>query len=172
MKKALAIIFSLLFIVLIGCSPPASQPQTDIPSQEVQSSDNEIQKPETANETTETEDPNQEQPDPSGQLKAHFIDVGQGDSILIQTPTQNILIDGGDRDYGSTVVDYIKNQGINKLDLVIGTHTHSDHIGGLIEVFKNIPVKEVIDPGVVHTSKTFEELPPPPTKYGPGTLPG
>ncbi len=79
---------------------------------------------------------------PSGTLKAHFINVGQGDAILIQTPSQNILIDAGDR--GNTVVNYLKAQGVNSLDLVIGTHPHADHIGGLINVFQSIPVKEVI----------------------------
>lgn len=92
---------------------------------------------------------------PAGQVKVHFIDVGQGDSILIQTPTQNILVDGGER--GDTVVDYLTNSNVNSLDLVISTHPHADHIGGLINVLQKIAVKEVIDPGVVHTTKTFEE---------------
>ncbi|MBS4022985.1 MAG: MBL fold metallo-hydrolase [Dethiobacter sp.] len=91
----------------------------------------------------------------TGQMKVHFIDVGQGDAILVQTPTQNILIDGGDR--GNTVVNYLRNLGVNSLDVVIGTHPHADHIGGLINVMQSIPVKEVIDPGVVHTTKTFED---------------
>jgi beta-lactamase superfamily II metal-dependent hydrolase len=56
-----------------------------------------------------------------------------------------------------TVVNYLKNQGVKSLDLVIGTHPHADHIGGLINVLDVIPVKEVIDPGVVHTTKTFED---------------
>lgn len=92
---------------------------------------------------------------PTGTMTVHFIDVGQGDAILIQTPSQNVLIDGGDR--GNTVVNYLRARGVNSLDLVIGTHPHSDHIGGLINVFQSIPVKEVIDPAVVHTTKTFED---------------
>ncbi len=92
---------------------------------------------------------------PGGTLKAHFIDVGQGDAILIQTPSQNILIDAGER--GNTVVNYLKSQGVHSLDLVIGTHPHADHIGGLINVMEALPVKEVIDPGVAHTTKTFED---------------
>lgn len=47
--------------------------------------------------------------------------------------------------------------GIDKLDVVIGTHPHADHIGGLIDVIRELTVKEVIDPGVIHTTKTFEE---------------
>ncbi len=75
---------------------------------------------------------------PSGQLEVHFIDVGQGDAIYIKTPEQNIIIDGGDR--GDTVVNYLKKQGVKHLDLVIGTYPHADHIGGLINVFRSIPV--------------------------------
>ena len=92
---------------------------------------------------------------PRGVLEAHFIDVGQGDSILIKTADKNILIDGGDR--GNTVVNYLRNQGVSSLDLVIGTHPHADHIGGLINVMEAIPVKEIIDPGVAHTTITFED---------------
>ncbi|MCW3490225.1 MBL fold metallo-hydrolase [Dethiobacter alkaliphilus] len=92
---------------------------------------------------------------PSGKLKVHFIDVGQGDAIYIETPSKKILIDGGDR--GNTVFDYLKELGVKSLDLVIGTHPHADHIGGLINVFQSIPVREVIDPAFIHTTKTFED---------------
>ena len=92
---------------------------------------------------------------PTGILEAHFIDVGQGDSILIKTADKNILIDGGDR--GNTVVNYLRNQGVSSLDLVIGTHPHADHIGGLINVMDAIPVREIIDTGVAHTTITFED---------------
>jgi competence protein ComEC len=90
-------------------------------------------------------------------LKAliHFIDVGQGDSIFIDLPDQNILIDGGDRNKGA--LQYLRSLNVSQLDIVVGTHAHSDHIGGLIEVLNVIPTKEVIDPGVVHTTKTFED---------------
>jgi competence protein ComEC len=91
----------------------------------------------------------------SGTLEVHFIDVGQGDSILIITPMKNILIDGGDR--GNTALNYIRNQGIQSLDYIISTHPHADHIGGLINVIQSIPIGEVIDPAVVHTTQTFED---------------
>jgi competence protein ComEC len=91
----------------------------------------------------------------ASQLEVHFIDVGQGDSIYIKTPSQNILIDGGNR--GNTALNYLRNQGVSSLDLMIGTHPHADHIGGLINVMQAIPVTEVIDPAVVHTTKTFED---------------
>ena len=63
---------------------------------------------------------------PEGQLAVHFIDVGRGRHIYRNTP-QNILIDGGE--CGSGVAGYLISQGVKSLDLVIGTHPHSDHIG-------------------------------------------
>ncbi len=89
------------------------------------------------------------------QLEVHFIDVGQGDAILIKTAEKNILVDGGGRN--SAVTGYLSSQGVRSLDLVVGTHPHADHIGGLIDVMHALPVDEVIDPAVVHTTKTFED---------------
>ncbi|UNC91977.1 ComEC/Rec2 family competence protein [Candidatus Contubernalis alkaliaceticus] len=94
-------------------------------------------------------------PEYQGQLQVHFIDVGQGDAIFIKSPSHNILIDGGER--GNTVLNYLEEQGIDELHLVIGTHPHSDHIGGLINILESMPVTEVIDSGAVHTTKTFED---------------
>jgi len=88
-------------------------------------------------------------------LTAHFIDVGQGDSILLQSGEQNILIDAGDRESGAAVVSYLRAQGVRTLDLVIATHPHADHIGGLAEVLTQIPVLRIIDSGQVHTTQTF-----------------
>lgn len=86
---------------------------------------------------------------------AHFIDVGQGDSILLQAGAQNILIDAGDRASGARVVAYLRAQGVRKIDLLIATHPHADHIGGLEEVFQQMPVARIIDSGQVHTTQTF-----------------
>jgi competence protein ComEC len=88
-------------------------------------------------------------------LTVHFIDVGQGDSILIESPSKNVLIDGGSRDSG--VLGYLQENDIVHLDLVIGTHPHDDHIGGLIAVLGSIPVTEIYDPGISYTTRTFED---------------
>jgi len=87
-------------------------------------------------------------------LTVHFIDVGQGDSILIQAPLKSVLIDGGNRN--DDAMNYLAALGVEKLDIVISTHPHADHIRGLIRVLETIPVGEVIDPGVVHTTQVFE----------------
>ncbi len=85
--------------------------------------------------------------------KVHFIDVGQGDAILIQTPSKNVLVDGGERRSG--VVAYLSDLDIDTLNVLISTHPHADHIGGLTEVLSAFTVLEVIDPGVVHTTALF-----------------
>ncbi|WP_313129766.1 ComEC/Rec2 family competence protein [Anaerocolumna sp.] len=90
--------------------------------------------------------------------KVHFIDVGQGDAILIETDEHYMLIDAGENNQGTTVVNYLKELGIKKLDYVIGTHPHSDHIGGLDTVIYSFDIGKVIMPDVVHTTKTFEDV--------------
>ncbi|WP_182126556.1 ComEC/Rec2 family competence protein [Nitrosopumilus sp. b2] len=81
-------------------------------------------------------------------LQVHFIDVGQGDSTLILTPSgYSILVDGGNNWKGDDVFDYISSQGIDRIDLMIATHPDADHIGGLDELIELIDVGHVIDNG-------------------------
>lgn len=95
---------------------------------------------------------------PGACIEVHFIDVGQGDSILIITPNnRTILIDGGERKETQTVLSYLEDQGIDRIDIAIATHPHSDHIGGLIGVIDKIPVSQIIDSGFPHTTKTYED---------------
>lgn len=91
-------------------------------------------------------------------LKVHYIDVGQGDSILIQKDGETMLIDAGDNESGKVVVDYLKKNHVSKIDYLIGTHPHSDHIGGLDTVIENFDIGKVMMPKVTHTSKTFEDV--------------
>ncbi|MEC1180831.1 MBL fold metallo-hydrolase [Metasolibacillus meyeri] len=93
------------------------------------------------------------------EMSVHFIDVGQGDSIFIQSPNgKTMLIDGGVKGAGKKVVDYLREQGVKKLDYVVATHPDADHIGGLIAVLNSISIGHFIDSGKVHTSQTFEEM--------------
>ena len=89
------------------------------------------------------------------EYEIHFIDVGQGDAILVITPDKILLVDGGWRNSG--VEQYLNDLGIDKIDYVIGTHPHADHIGGLIAIFNRFTVGEVLDPGVTHTTVTFHD---------------
>ena len=93
-----------------------------------------------------------------GELEVHFIDVGQGDSILIKQDGVNMLIDAGENNKGELVVKYLKSQGVETLDYVIGTHPHSDHIGGLDDVINSFNVGKVFMPDKMHNTKTFEDV--------------
>ncbi|WP_018249650.1 MBL fold metallo-hydrolase [Orenia marismortui] len=92
-------------------------------------------------------------------LKAHFIDVGQADSTLIQLPNnQNILIDGGNNSDASLIIRYLNNLHIKKIDYLIATHPHEDHIGGLDNIINNFKINKIYMPEVSHTSQSFKDL--------------
>ncbi|SET71856.1 Metal-dependent hydrolase, beta-lactamase superfamily II [Oceanobacillus limi] len=90
------------------------------------------------------------------EMSVHFINVGQGDSIFIQTPNgQHILVDGGPPKAGKKIVKYLEEQGIKDIDLMIATHPDKDHIGGLPRVMKDIDTTKIIDSGKLHTTQTY-----------------
>lgn len=91
-------------------------------------------------------------------LQVHFIDVGQGDSILIRQGEESMLIDVGENKAGNKVVEYCKNQGITELEYVVGTHPHEDHIGGMDDVINNIDVNEIMLTKSEYTNSTYEDV--------------
>lgn len=92
-------------------------------------------------------------------LISHYIDVGQGDSEFIELPDgTTMLIDAGTADYGETVVDYIKNLGYSKIDYLVGTHPHADHIGGMQKVVQSFDIGSVYMPKASTNTKTYENL--------------
>ncbi len=94
-----------------------------------------------------------------GDLTVDFIDVGQAEAILITTSEgKTMLIDAGDNSDEDDMVDFLNKKGIGKLDYVIGTHPHADHIGGLDAVIRNFDIGEIYMPKVSHTTKTFEDV--------------
>lgn len=94
----------------------------------------------------------------SNKLIVNYIDVGQGDSELIECNGQFMLVDAGERDKGTVVVNYLKSRGVEKLDYVIATHPHSDHIGGMSEVLNTFPVSNIIMPKVNNTTATYTNM--------------
>ncbi|HOL41339.1 MAG TPA: MBL fold metallo-hydrolase [Methanospirillum sp.] len=95
---------------------------------------------------------------PVSSLSIHFLDVGQGDAALIEHRGHAMLIDAGDPDAGSRILSYLQKQGIFSLDVLIATHPHSDHIGGMTDILNAIAVSLFIDNGAIHTSPTYRTL--------------
>lgn len=93
-----------------------------------------------------------------GNLKIYYLDVGQGDSILIQTEESNMLIDAGTNESGPKLVDYLNGLGIKELDYVIATHPHEDHIGGMDDIINNFEIDTFFMPDVITTTKTFGDV--------------
>lgn len=87
-----------------------------------------------------------------------FINVGQGDSALIQCDGHYMMIDGGPSDASSTVYSILKSKGINNIDYMIATHPDADHIGGLSGALNYAKVGKCYSPVTSHDTKTFNSL--------------
>ena len=93
-----------------------------------------------------------------GVLYAHYIDVGQGDSELITTPSgQTVLIDAGPRSSSDSLVAYLKEMKIETITYFVLTHPHEDHIGGAVEVFNHFSVENTIMPDAVTNTAVFNQ---------------
>ncbi|HHU31459.1 MAG TPA: MBL fold metallo-hydrolase [Clostridia bacterium] len=155
-KKQLTIFLIFLFILqlLAGCSGEGVdfnlEPTLEEITWEVLNDLGETK--EGASDTEESESAT------VGQLKVHFLDVGQADSILVQSREHFMLIDAGNNNDAEFIVKYLKDQGVTKLDYVIGTHPHEDHIGSLDVVIDTFEIGKVFMPKVTHTTKTFEDV--------------
>ena len=87
-----------------------------------------------------------------------YLDVGQADSILVQSEGINMLIDAGTNSSGQTVVKDLEDLGVTKIDYLIGTHPHEDHIGGMDDIIKNFDIGIIYMPKIQTNTKTFEDV--------------
>lgn len=82
------------------------------------------------------------------EIAVHYLDVGQGDCVLIKTPDKNVLIDCGEESESDYVISYLKDFDVERLDYVIITHPHSDHMGGMAHILSAFDIGEVMMPKV------------------------
>jgi len=101
-------------------------------------------------------------PDADGGFRLHMIDVGIGDALLLECDDKTMLIDAGENDAGDTVLAYLAKYKITHLDIAVGTHAHSDHIGGLDVVLAKISCDELLmskmAESIIPTTKTYTDL--------------
>ena len=91
-------------------------------------------------------------------LSVYFLDVGQADSILIRVGDKNMLIDAGNNEDGTLLVNYFKELGINNFKYVVASHPHEDHIGSMDDIINNFDIDEFYMPNKITTTKTFEDM--------------
>lgn len=95
-------------------------------------------------------------------LEVHFIDVGQGDCTLIMSQGEVMVIDSGDRDETNRAQEYLREHGVKRIDYLIATHPHADHIGEMAEIIEGFEVENFIMPRIpdkyVPTSRTYEDM--------------
>ena len=112
----------------------------------------------------ETEEPVSENVSGSAEAQVYFIDVGHGDSELIRLKDSgiDILIDAGTRSTKQELADYLKELGVDDIDILIGTHHHEDHIGGMAKIIEEFPIGTLYLPEtsdeMTPTTKTYESL--------------
>lgn len=94
----------------------------------------------------------------TGTLQVHFIDVGQGDSILISQGDHHMLIDAGENDCGTKVQSYLTSQKVEHLDYIVGTHPDADHMGGLDVVIYKFDCDHVLLSGYEKDTRTYEDV--------------
>jgi len=96
--------------------------------------------------------------DAQAQIAVHFVDVGEGDCAIVETPDGNILIDAGTKQSEAAIRRCIDDLGITAFAYAIFTHPHADHIGSAAALVEAYPIDSVVMPNAVSTSKTFEKL--------------
>ena len=92
------------------------------------------------------------------ELNIYYLNVGQADSILINKNDYTMLIDAGNNNDGKNIVNFIKDLNIKDIDILVGTHPHEDHIGGLDDIINNFEIKKIYMPDATTNIKTFETV--------------
>lgn len=148
-KRCMASLLALIMMCILGaCS-------TDNAGARLHQSKSKETVDSTSTQTDTSEEKAVDDSTSAGDMTVHFLDVGQGLSILVQSEGQTMIYDGGDRATSSFVVSYLKEQNISKIDYLISSHYDSDHMAGLIGCLKAFEVEHVISSDYVHDSKLY-----------------
>ena len=137
-KRRLALFFGLLFLggtILSGCSSQGGMVQAETLEDET------AQAEETQNNSNIQDN---QDGGSTGELSVTYLDVGQGNAMVVQSEGQTMFIDGGPRESSSFVVSYLKQQGIERLDYMVISHFDEDHLAGAIGALHNFPVGTLI----------------------------
>ena len=168
MKKTLCFILAALMIVFLfaGCSKNSvkNKTSTTLPSTNSTTMNEKTEAENDAeninqDENNEDEPGTQDEQSATGLLKVHYINVGNGDSILIQAPSgKTMLIDGGSNSSEGIVVEYLRGQGIRKLDYIIVSHPHEENIGGIDAVIREFEVLNIYAPNIGSDTSAYEDF--------------
>ena len=138
----------LMVFALSGCGSRKESESSSNP--------NEIQ---SAGSTVNSSDSDVATSDSNGMLKVSFLDVGQGDSIFLELPDRRtMLIDAGNPEDASFIEDYIETAGYSRIDYLVATHPHDDHIGGMSELIKDFDIGLIYMPKASNNTPSFENL--------------
>ncbi|MFH1032203.1 MAG: ComEC/Rec2 family competence protein [Chloroflexota bacterium] len=150
LQSLLAVLLIISTVVITGCGQvnlPVTPSQISTPSVT------------STTPTTPTTPPAQSPiPSSSQPLTVSFLNVGQADCTVIQYGNSAMIIDAGGNSGAASLVTKLKNMDISKFDVVVGTHPHEDHIGGLDTVINNFAIGTIYMPKVSHNTKTFEDV--------------
>lgn len=153
-RKILSVVFSIWFIVALVIG--------ENPSDNTSNKSTSVAIAKESEKTEETTDIKTESTDDSkkvnGELKVHFINVGQADSILVQQGSNYMLVDAGNNGDKETIKSYLDSQGVKELATLVGTHPHEDHIGGLDYIINSFKIGKIYMPKSTSTTKTFEDV--------------
>jgi len=138
-KLLLILLLSLPALMLVACSGRTPAPDVVPGDVDVQIREN----------------PVPSEPNPSDLLAIRFIDVGEGDAILVVQGDYAMLVDGGPAEMGAHVFSYLRDHGITTLDYVVATHPFADHVGGLPDVFSRVRVRNVLLPMIYHDTTAY-----------------
>lgn len=142
----LIILLAAMMLLLSGCMPASTKESVPAAASE------------NKNNLKMTAKSSDKKDNTSGNLVIHYIDVGQGDSIILQQGNSTMLIDAGTNASTNTLLGYLKKTGITRIDYLVLTHPHEDHIGGADAVIKSYDIGTIYMPKQTANTATFRDV--------------